>query len=279
MRRWGALAAATAAAVALIAPGVTAADAPRPAGRAPNIIVILADDLGYGDTSAYGSRIVKTPNIDALAADGVRFTQGYVTHPVCAPSRAAILTGRYQQRFGWEFNPVGRDRNGGVDRGQAFIGQILKTAGYHTGMIGKWHLGAAVGYQPLDRGFDEFFGTTAGATAFMTKFEPGDESYTPAGSEGSYRTTVAADPLPPGTREQDRMPQVRAKAPIQRGRDVVEVGGYPDHLSLGQRLRRLCAGRVQQCAAERVQGHAPRGRCAHPVHRDLARPREGRARG
>lgn len=225
MSRWVALAAAAASAVALLTPGVTTADPAHP-GRRPNVIVILADDLGYGDTSVYGSRIIKTPNIDALAADGVRFTQGYVTHPVCAPSRAAILTGRYQQRFGWEFNPVGRDRTGGVDRGQAFIGQVLKGAGYHTGMVGKWHLGAAPGYQPLDRGFDEFFGMTAGATAFMTRFEPGDESFTPLNSAGSYRTAVAAEPLPPGATEKDRMPQVRAKAPIQRGRDVVEVGGY-----------------------------------------------------
>lgn len=76
--------------------------------RRSNVIVILADDLGYGDTGVYGSAIIKTPHIEALAADGVRFTQAYVTHPVCAPSRAAILTGRYQTRFGWEFNPVGR---------------------------------------------------------------------------------------------------------------------------------------------------------------------------
>jgi len=213
--------------LAAAAPQATAVDAAKPpVQRPPNIIVILADDLGYGDTGVYGSKIVKTPNIDALAADGVRFTQGYVTHPVCAPSRAAILTGRYQQRFGWEFNPVGRDRTGGVSRNEAFIGDILKTAGYHTGMIGKWHLGAAAGYQPLDRGFDEFFGTTAGATAFMTSFGPGDELYTPPGAEGSYRTTAVADPLPPGATEKDRMPSVRAKAPIQRGRDVVEVKGY-----------------------------------------------------
>lgn len=98
--------------VAASAPA-TAVDKAKAAPR-PNIIVIVADDLGYGDTSVYGSKVIKTPNIDALAADGVRFTSGYVTHPVCAPSRAAILTGRYQQRFGWEFNPVGRDRRGGV---------------------------------------------------------------------------------------------------------------------------------------------------------------------
>src|SRR5258708_33361693 len=90
---------------------------PKASTRAPakpNIIVILADDLGYGDTSAYGSKVVRTPNIEALAASGVRFTDGHVTHPVCAPSRAGLLTGRYQERFGYEFNPKGRASKLGV---------------------------------------------------------------------------------------------------------------------------------------------------------------------
>ncbi|TAJ71937.1 MAG: hypothetical protein EPO51_12535 [Phenylobacterium sp.] len=202
----------------------TAVDAARAAPR-PNIIVILADDLGYGDTSVYGSKIIKTPNIDALAADGVRFTSGYVTHPVCAPSRAAILTGRYQQRFGWEFNPVGRDRRGGVSLAEPFVGDILKTAGYRTGMVGKWHLGEADGYQPTDRGFDEFFGITAGATSFYTKGEPGDDTYTPRGSEGSFRAT-ANDPLPPTATDDERMAYVRSVATVRRGKQVVEVKEY-----------------------------------------------------
>lgn len=209
--------------LALTPVGSVGAD--RTSGRRPNVIVILADDLGYGDTGVYGSPIVKTPNIDALAADGVRFTQGYVTHPVCAPSRAAILTGRYQQRFGWEFNPVGRDRRGGVALSETFIGDVMKTAGYRTGMVGKWHLGEAEGYQPLDRGFDEFFGVTAGATAFIVDAQPGDEIHTPPGSEGSYRTTVA-DPLPATATEQERMAFVRERAPVRRGREVVQVNTY-----------------------------------------------------
>ena len=150
----------------------------------PNIIVILADDLGYGDTGAYGSPRVKTPNIDALARDGVRFTQGYVAHPVCAPSRAALMTGRYQTRFGYEFNPVGRDRTGGVSREEVFLPRILKDAGYSTGMVGKWHLGQPAGYHPLDRGFDSFFGVMTGATSFMTDFQLGDEEITPPGDGG-----------------------------------------------------------------------------------------------
>jgi arylsulfatase A-like enzyme len=202
----------------------TAVDTAKAAPR-PNIIVILADDLGYGDTSVYGSKIIKTPNIDALAADGVRFTSGYVTHPVCAPSRAAILTGRYQQRFGWEFNPVGRDRRGGVSLAEPFVGNILKTAGYRTGMVGKWHLGEADGYQPIERGFDEFFGITAGATSFYTKGQLGDDTYTPPGSEGSFRAT-ANDPLPPTATDDERMAYVRSLATVRRGKQVVEVKEY-----------------------------------------------------
>jgi arylsulfatase A-like enzyme len=216
-----------AAALSLSAVASAPATAVDKAGAAPrpNIILIVADDLGYGDTSAYGSKIIKTPNIDALAADGVRFTAGYVTHPVCAPSRAGILTGRYQQRFGWEFNPVGRDRRGGVSLAEPFVGDILKTAGYHTGMVGKWHLGEADGYQPIDRGFDEFFGITAGATSFYTKGEPGDDTYTPPGSEGSFRAT-ANDPLPPTATDDERMAYVRSLAAVRRGKQVVEVKQY-----------------------------------------------------
>jgi len=211
-------------AAAASAPPATAIDKAAAAPR-PNVIVILADDLGYGDTSAYGSKIIRTPNIDALAADGVRFTSGYVTHPVCAPSRAAILTGRYQQRFGWEFNPVGRDRRGGVSLAEPFVGNILKSAGYHTGMVGKWHLGEADGYQPIDRGFDEFFGITAGATSFFTKSQPGDETYNPPGSEASFRAT-ANDPLPPTATDDERMAYVRSVASVRRGKQVVQVDGY-----------------------------------------------------
>ena len=213
--------------VGLLGAGMALRPQPALAAKAerPNVIVILADDLGYGDTGVYGSKIIKTPNIDALAADGVRFTQGYVTHPVCAPSRAAILTGRYQQRFGYEFNPVGRDRNGGLARSETMLGDIMKSAGYHTGMIGKWHLGMAPGYHPVDRGFDEYFGATAGATAFLIDPQPGDDDYTPPGSEGSFRAT-AKDPLPPTATVKARAEYTRKMAPITRGREVVEVKEY-----------------------------------------------------
>jgi arylsulfatase A-like enzyme len=198
------------------------AEAVKP--RRPNVIIILADDLGYGDTGVYGSPIVKTPNIDALAGDGVRFTDGYVTHPVCAPSRAAIMTGRYQTRFGWEFNPVTRDHTGGVSLGETLLPQVMKTAGYHTGMVGKWHLGQAKGHLPQDRGFDDFFGILDGGTAYMTRSGPGDDSYTAPGSESSFG--LARSPLPPTATDDDKMTYLRKIAPVWRGREMVEAKGY-----------------------------------------------------
>ena len=202
-----------------------ASHAAAAAPQKPNVIVILADDLGYGDTGVYGSKIVKTPNIDALAADGVRFTQAYVSHPVCAPSRAGLLTGRYQTRFGYEFNPVGRDRTGGVSVNEVFVGQVMQKAGYHTGMVGKWHLGESGGYHPVARGFDEFFGTTAGANAFITQGAPGDEFHTPPGAEATYGTSEGGGGLGAGT-EVEQMARLRARAPITRGREPVEVKAY-----------------------------------------------------
>jgi arylsulfatase A-like enzyme len=203
------------------AASVTAGKAPPPR---PNVIVILADDLGYGDTGVYGSPIVRTPNIDALAADGVRFTDAYVSHPVCAPSRAGLLTGRYQTRFGYEFNPVGRDRTSGVALDEAFIGTIMKSAGYRTGMVGKWHLGEPQGYHPLDRGFDEFFGVTAGATAFIVDARPGDEFHSTPGIEATYASSEVGATKPGSEAEQ--MIRVRQRAPVYRGREVVEVKDY-----------------------------------------------------
>ncbi len=200
--------------------------APAPPPR-PNLIVIVADDLGYGDTGVYGSPHVKTPHIDALAKDGVRFTQGYVAHPVCAPSRAALMTGRYQTRFGYEFNPVGRDRTGGVSREEVFLPQILKDAGYATGMVGKWHLGQPAGYHPLDRGFDSFFGVLTGATSFMTDFQPGDEEITPPGAGASFGLAEGVR-APPGASEAEKMTLLRQAAPVYRGRETVEE---PDYLT------------------------------------------------
>ncbi len=142
---------------------------PAEAARTPNVIVILADDLGYADVGAQGvSKDVKTPNIDSIAANGVRFTSGYVTCPVCAPSRAGLLTGRYQQRFGFEMNPGGENvPNYGLPVTETTIARSMKDAGYRTGMIGKWHLGNKKPLTPLDRGFDEYYGFWGGKHSYV----------------------------------------------------------------------------------------------------------------
>jgi len=125
----------------------------------PNVLVILVDDLGYGDVGAYGATDVSTPHIDALAASGVRCTNGYVTAPICGPSRAGLLTGRYQTRFGFEHNPrAGDEETLGLPLAQRTLADRLREAGYATGIVGKWHLGFAPKYQPQERGFDDFFG-------------------------------------------------------------------------------------------------------------------------
>lgn len=126
----------------------------------PNVVVILADDLGYGDLGSYGCKDIRTPNLDRLAETGVRLTDGYVTHPYCGPSRAGLMTGRYQQRFGYQFNPSHQVANQGlgVDVGEETLADVFRRAGYKTGAFGKWHLGAAEQFHPNNRGFDEFYG-------------------------------------------------------------------------------------------------------------------------
>jgi arylsulfatase A-like enzyme len=130
--------------------------------RRPNILLILADDVGYGDVGFQGCRDIPTPHIDAIAARGARFTNGYVTAPVCSPSRAGLITGRYQGRFGHEFNPGPPQptdlAEGGLPLTESTLAEALKAAGYATAIIGKWHLGESKEFWPRQRGFDEFYG-------------------------------------------------------------------------------------------------------------------------
>jgi len=138
--------------------------------RRPNILVILADDLGYADTGFQGCKDIPTPNIDSIAAGGVRFTDGYVSCPICAPTRAGLLTGRYQQRFGFEHNPGPEShaaKNFGLPRSEKIISERLKALGYATGMVGKWHVGYRPELTPPERGFDEFFGFLSGANNYL----------------------------------------------------------------------------------------------------------------
>lgn len=135
----------------------TVAEAQR---RPPNILVIVTDDMGYGDIGIHGSKDIPTPNIDALAKVGIRFTDAYVSGPYCSPTRAGLLTGRYPQRFGHEFNlDMSPDYSDfGLPLSELTMADRLKAAGYRTALVGKWHLGFGDKFHPKARGFDEFFG-------------------------------------------------------------------------------------------------------------------------
>ena len=152
-----------------------AQDAPlqQPA-RKPNVVLIVADDLGYADVGCQGqSKDVRTPHIDSIAQNGVRFTNGYVSGPVCSPTRAGLLTGRYQQRFGFEANPRQDSHHlFGMPADEVLLPEVLKKAGYATGMVGKWHLGSREGMEPHRRGFDEFFGFLGGAHRYVNNEKP-----------------------------------------------------------------------------------------------------------
>ena len=137
-------------------------------GRRPNIVMIVADDMGYADIGVHGSKDIPTPNIDALAKAGIRFSDAYVTGPHCSPTRAGLLTGRYQQRFGHEVNMgAGAGPNAGLSPGETTMADRLKAAGYRTALFGKWHLGSAERLHPLARGFDEFYGFLGGEHSYL----------------------------------------------------------------------------------------------------------------
>lgn len=174
--------------------------------RAPNIILILVDDLGYGELGCQGNAQIPTPHIDSIAANGVRFTNGYVSSPYCCPSRAGLMTGRYQTRFGHELNAVGRTNlnpSVGLPPSEITLATMLQEAGYATGLIGKWHLGATDAYHPTRRGFDEFYG-----------FEHEGHFYVPPPYEGVV------------SHLREKEPPYDENNPILRGTDPVEEREY-----------------------------------------------------
>lgn len=135
----------------------TSEDESREASLKPNVVLIFADDMGYGDLGVYGATQWKTPNLDQLAADGVRFTQFYVPHAVCSASRAALLTGTYANRLEI-FGALDHTAKHGLNPEETTIAEMLKSNGYATGMVGKWHLGHLAPFLPTEQGFDSYYG-------------------------------------------------------------------------------------------------------------------------
>ena len=155
--------------------GIQAVSSAEDAKR-PNVLVIVADDLGYGDLGFQGGTDVPTPHLNALATGGTRCTNAYVSCPVCSPTRAGLLTGRYQQRFGHEFNPGQQQDEAareafGLPLTEITLANQLKRAGYKTGIVGKWHLGFSQRFLPAQRGFDESFGFLGGAHTYLPATE------------------------------------------------------------------------------------------------------------
>lgn len=145
----------------------------------PNVLIIVADDLGYHDLGFQGAKEIPTPQLDKLAAQSVRCTNGYVSHPFCSPTRAGILTGRYQQRFGHENNPawLPESTTAGLPPSETTFPTLMKQAGYTTGAVGKWHLGAHPQFHPNKRGFDEYFGVLGGGHMYFPDTKIGAVEY------------------------------------------------------------------------------------------------------
>jgi len=214
-----------------LAAGVMGMAAAKPARRKPNIVILFADDLGYGELGCQGNREIPTPHIDSIAANGVRFTDGYVTAPYCSPSRAGMMSGRYQHRFGYTVNVMPHVKGGtahGLPRSETTLGEYLKDCGYATGAIGKWHLGASDELNPVNNGFDYFFGFAHEGHYFVPKPYKG------------VTTLLRKKPLPDGARGRWTSPDGKLMYhdilgneplydlhnPIRRGLDVVDEPRY-----------------------------------------------------
>ena len=199
------------------------------AAQRPNIVVLFADDLGYGELGCQGNPEIPTPHIDSIANHGVRFTSGYVAGPNCSPSRAGLLTGRIPTRFGYEFNPTGarnEEPGFGLPPEEVTIAESLQDVGYTTGLIGKWQQGGLAKYHPFRHGFDEFFGFTHEGHYFVPPPYDGVTTMLrrktlPDGGKGRW---IGEKNLIYGTHMGNNEPDYDANNPIVRGgQPVVET--------------------------------------------------------
>jgi len=221
-----------------------------PVNRAkPNIVLFLADDLGYGELGCQGNPEIPTPNIDSLARDGIRFTDAYVGSPYCSPSRAGLLTGRYQTRFGHELNFVGKQNLSesiGLPASETTMATWLRQAGHATGLIGKWHLGGAPAFHPQSRGFQDFYGFLHEGHFFVPPPYPGVLSFLrtnslPDAFEGQHRVNdiIWSTHLPYSE------PPYDADNPLLRGHDPIVENEYLTDALTREALRFVDAHRTE----------------------------------
>ncbi|MBI4578541.1 MAG: sulfatase-like hydrolase/transferase [Planctomycetes bacterium] len=207
--------------------------------RGPNMVILYADDMGHGDAGCYGCRDIRTPHIDALAAEAVRFTHYYSAAPICSPSRAALLTGRYPIRAGVPSNVSSLPGDPGMPTTELTVAELARSRGYATALIGKWHLGFSSGTKPNDQGFDEFFGFHAGCVDFYSHMfywqdPPHHDLYhnhEEIHEEGTYMTDIVA-------REATRFIEAHRDRPF-----LVYVAFNAPHypMQAPERLRRMYA--------------------------------------
>ncbi len=158
----------------------------------PNLIIILADDLGYADVGFNGCTDIPTPHIDKITENGIMFTNGYVSYCVCGPSRAGLLTGRYQDRYGFSRNPLftPNDPEMGLPLSEETLADVLKQAGYKSFAIGKWHMGAHESLHPLKRGFDDFYGFLSGGHRYFPEELTLNDPFEAKAQYDGYRTKL-----------------------------------------------------------------------------------------
>lgn len=198
----------------------------------PNIILLVADDLGYGELGCQGNDEIPTPHIDSIAKNGIRFTDGYVTGPFCSSSRAGLMTGRYQTRFGYERNPIGEkneDPTIGLPADEITLAEMLQDRGYATGLVGKWHLGGAAPFHPFRNGFDDFFGFMHEGHYFVPPPYSGVTTMLrrrtlPYGKEGRWMSNDSKLVL--STHMGYNEPDYDADNPIYRGGQPVDEQAY-----------------------------------------------------
>jgi hypothetical protein len=214
------------------------------AAEQPNILLILADDLGFEDVGFQNSPDILSPNLDRLAESAVRFTDGHTTASVCSPSRAGLITGRYQQRFGHESNVPPTPH--GMDLKEVTLAEKLKQANYRTGIVGKWHLGNLDSQYPTSRGFDYFFGLREGSRSYFYSAKKDDKPGNHHGIEENGKQVVFE--AQKQTADDNRKKQVGSKShPL--GNDAGCDGhrrGTEHHLKQEYGCRPVCVGHVRE---------------------------------